>query len=475
MYSVTQPQTLQPTARSRSLGLKLLVVCALIFVMAIPALFVDSLVDERTRGESDVRSEISAHVGGPQTFLGPTLAVPYVIPPNESAGGEYHGVYLVYARKGDATVRSTTEERHRSLYRVPVFHADLKMTGTFDLTGVPANAPARAQLDWSRAEIVVGVSDARGALADGTLTTDAGTSTLVPSSVMDIWSLGSDANKNLKLTLFGARVAIMNANAKFTATADLKFSGAERIALLAYGNTTHVTAQGDWRSPGFYGGVLPVTRSMDDRGFTAEWNVPFIARGVRAEGPASEMMALDNTSLGTTFVEVADPYQSVTRALKYVLLFLSLVFLTYFVFEATTGKRVHPAQYVLIGVAQIIFYLLLLSMAERIGFSFAFLIGGAATVSLLSANAGWIFASRLQALRAAVVFSLLYVFIYLLLKLEDNALLIGALASFLVVSAVMYFTRNLDWYSSLAGAGTQPPSQPSHPPAARYESLLDPL
>jgi inner membrane protein len=147
---------------------------------------------------------------------------------------------------------------------------------------------------------------------------------------------------------------------------------------------------------------------------------------------------------------VADPYQSVTRSLKYVLLFLGLLFLSYFVFEVTTGKRVHPAQYVLVGIAQIIFYLLLLSLAERTGFDLSFMLAGAATVGLLSANAGWVFSSRLQGIRAAAIFTLLYALIYLLLRLEDNALLVGAIASFLAVAAAMYFTRRIDWYSSLS-------------------------
>ena len=157
----------------------------------------------------------------------------------------------------------------------------------------------------------------------------------------------------------------------------------------------------------------------------------------------------------SSFIEVADPYQSVTRSLKYVLLFLGLIFVSYFVFEVTTGKRVHPAQYVLVGIAQIIFYLLLLSLAERIGFDLSFLLAGGATVALLSANAGWVFSSRLQGMRAAAIFTLLYALIYLLLRLEDNALLVGALASFLAVAAAMYFTRGIDWYSSLSpGQGT---------------------
>jgi inner membrane protein len=138
-----------------------------------------------------------------------------------------------------------------------------------------------------------------------------------------------------------------------------------------------------------------------------------------------------------------------------VLLFLGLLFLSYFIFEVTTGKRVHTAQYILVGVAQIIFYLLLLSFAERIGFDFGFLVAGSATVILLSANAGWIFDSRIQGFRALLCFGLLYALIYMLLRLEDNALLVGAIASFLAVAAAMHFTRGIDWYSQLAAPGAQ--------------------
>ena len=180
-------------------------------------------------------------------------------------------------------------------------------------------------------------------------------------------------------------------------------------------------------------------------------------RAQRAQDAARQMngnAAGQQTLLGSS-IRLADTYQSVTRSLKYVLLFLGLVFLTYFVFEATSNKRVHPAQYLLVGAAQIIFFLLLLSLAEKVGFEFAFLLAGGGTVTLLSANAGWIFSSRLQGTRALAIFSLLYVLIYLLLRLQDDALLIGAISSFLAVAAAMYFTRGIDWYSQLAGSGPQ--------------------
>jgi inner membrane protein len=456
----TLPGDLVARMRSRSMGLKLIVVCGLAVLMFVPALFVWLLVEDRTHRAADVVSEISGHVGGQQTFLGPTLAIPYTIPAQSPTEPAKHGMYLVFPTRATGAVKIATEERHRSLFKVPVFQADAKLDASFDLAGVPAAAPPGAELDWSQAEMVVGVSDARGALADATVTAGGKTGTLFPAAVAQSMSLGGEQGPQLRLTLLGAKLeGLAQPNAKFDVTSALRFSGAQRIAVLAYGKTTHLTVESDWPSPGFDGGFLPVNRNVSRSGFDAEWSVPFIARGVRAEGQADSITGLDGTALGVSFIEVADPYQSVNRSLKYVPLFLGLIFISYFIFEVTTGKRVHPAQYVLVGIAQLIFYLLLLSLAERIGFDFGFLLAGAATVILLATNAGWIFASRRHGLRALAIFSLLYTLIYLLLRLEDNALLVGAIASFLVVAAAMYFTRGIDWYSSMA------PGEPSTPAA----------
>jgi inner membrane protein len=159
-------------------------------------------------------------------------------------------------------------------------------------------------------------------------------------------------------------------------------------------------------------------------------------------------------------IRLADSYRSVRRSLHYITLFLGLVFLTYFLFEVRTGKSVHPAQYALVGIGQTIFYLLLLSLAEHLGFDFSFLIAGASTVALFSVNTEWVFQSRKLALRALAVFTLLYAFIYVLLRVEAYALLVGAIASFVAVAAAMYITRNVDWYGNGASARSLAAARP---------------
>ena len=165
-------------------------------------------------------------------------------------------------------------------------------------------------------------------------------------------------------------------------------------------------------------------------------------------------------------IRLADSYRSIRRSLHYITLFLGLVFLTYFLFEVLPGKRVHPAQYALVGIAQTIFYLLLLSLAEHLGFDLSFLIAGASTIALFAINTEWVFRSRKLALRSLAVFTGLYAFIYVLLRVEAYALLVGAIASFAAVAAAMYITRNVDWYGSgatphsFATAAVAPESSP---------------
>ncbi len=171
-------------------------------------------------------------------------------------------------------------------------------------------------------------------------------------------------------------------------------------------------------------------------------------------------------------VRLADSFRSIHRSLHYITLFLGLVFLTYFLFEVLTGKRLHPAQYVLVGIAQTIFYLLLLSLAEHLGFDISYLIAGGSTVALFAVNTEWVFGSRKLACRSLAVFATLYVFIYVLLRVEAYALLVGAAASFAAVAAAMYVTRNVDWYGS--GAPTANFNAASSVPGSRTaESWLE--
>jgi inner membrane protein len=438
----------------RSLGVKLIVVCFLALLILIPALFVGGLVSERTQRAKSVAQEVSATQGGAQTLLGPTLAIPYSYEYLNDDGRKstISALYFVAPATAQVSVAAQTTELHRSLFKVPVYKTVAAFAASFDLTNVPSAAPAGAVFDWSRAELIIGASDARGAQSDPTLTGNGRTVNFVPAATLASLELGSGS-----LTLFGVPAAeIVKPGGTFAVSAQMNFSGAQQLSILPFGKSTTVTMKSDWPNPGFDGGFLPVTRSIGEHGFEAGWAVPFIARGIHAEGGKNILSDLQKTALTVNFVELVDPYQSVERALKYVLLFVGMVFMTFFLFETIARRRLHPAQYILIGIAQVIFYLLLLSIAERIGFDWAFLLSAIATVGLIAAYAGWSFESRPFGAIALAVFGALYGLIYLLMRLEDQALLIGSLSSFAIVAAVMFFTRHIDWYNPVAALETKP-------------------
>lgn len=433
---------------TRSMGMKLITVGVLALLMTIPALFVYQLVEDRTRRAAEVTKSVGGLMGGPQTFLGPVVAVPYTVFDTEHKTRLDGGLYYIFPVRAETDVAVKTEERHRSLFKVPVYRSNITFKANFEIRDTPPELPQTGQLDWTRAEFITGATDSRGALADATLSGGGKSETMALSGLVNTLLLSAASQPGASLKVFGLRAGPnVKPGAKFEVTANMKFSGAQKLSLLPSGKTSIMTVRGDWPHPGFDGGFLPVSQSVTASGFRASWSIPFIARGVSAEGRSEIIASLAPMAPNVSFVELADPYQSVARSLKYALLFLCLVFSTFFVFETTTGKRVHPAQYFLVGVAQVIFYLLLLSIAERTGFGIAFLIASVCTVGLISLDASWIFASSRQGWRASAVFSLVYSLIYILLTLEDQALLVGSIASFLAIAAVMYFTRSIDWYS----------------------------
>lgn len=445
--------------KSASMGIKLFFIALLALFMSLPALFVNSLVDDRITSEASVLQDVGDRAGGQQSILGPTLLVPYTLPAVAAGEAPVSGVYAVFPLRGHAVLETHTEERKKSLFRVPVYQADATLQATFDLSA-PPTLRKDATIDWSKATLVVGTSVLRGLLADATVTVNGNTTTMSPIPDAPAITLGT-GDSRMTMGVVGVSLSgIAKPGALFDVSAAMKLSGSQRVSVLAYGRSTAVDVKGDWANPGFDGNFLPLQRNVEKTGFASHWEVPFVARGVRADGDLSTLSGLQNTAVGVTFVEVADPYQSITRSLKYITLFLGLVFLSYFVFEATSGHKAHPAQYVLVGVAQLIFYLLLLALAERTGFDVAFAIAGAATVILLSVNAQWVFRSTREGVRGFVVFSLLYGLIYCLLRLEDNALLVGAGMSFAAVAAAMYFTRNIAWYGSSSEPKGAAPLQP---------------
>lgn len=460
-----------PGGASRSLGLKLIVILALIVLMAIPVMFISLISFERSSRADDVLREVSQTYGGAQRLLGPVLIVPYR--ETLANGGLREGDYVVSATSGKAVFAGmSVEEKSRSLYKVPVYTADGQLSATLPpLSALPSQSGFT--FDLENAKVIIGLGDVTGLQSDVVLEVGAKTLTFEPyASRSDFMaprlaSLVSDTGQMIEpprmpphtsltydrlniggLTLLSVPAREILGDGPTQVEAKLSFTGANSLSVLPYAKSTRLQISSDWPHPGFAGRFAPGAREISDTGFQADWSVPYLRRGMAAEGRAMDMETLTRGNLGhmqVNFVSPLNPYQTVNRALKYAVLFIGLVFLAYFLMETLLGVRVHPAQYLLIGIAQAVFYLLLLAFAEQIGFTFAFILSAVATVVLTAGYAGAVFGRDLI-WKSALVFGAVYALLFVLMRIQDFALMVGALISFIAIAATLYLTRKMDWY-----------------------------
>ena len=460
---------LVPRVAAAGWGAKAILVFAMAGMMAIPGLFVFGLVLDRQHRADEVTEQVSALQGGPQQLLGPMLIAPYTAPqaPTTDANGVEHpqppktGWYVVSPEQGTASIRLNAQSLHRSIFHVPVYTADASLDAHFAAPPAAPNLPSGSSIDWNAARIVVGFSDLRGAKTDvnGVLASPGGKTLLAFAPASEI-SLGApgvtpEAAARAVRNDSGPGYGLVSAPAAALVAAkggdlhvSLLFTGAQRLSVMPFAKSTTVRVAGNWAAPSFDGGFPPETRQLGKTDFSAAWSVPFIGRGL-SDHASAEALSLDQLGqkdVGVSLVPTTNPYQMLMRSLKYAVMFVGLVFLTFFVFEALSGQRVHPAQYLLVGSAQMVFYLLLLSVSEYLGFDWAFAAAAIPTVLLMGLYAGAAFRSRARGMQALAVFSVVYGLIYLLMRLEDFALLAGSLASFVGLAGSMYLTRNLDWY-----------------------------
>jgi inner membrane protein len=251
-------------------------------------------------------------------------------------------------------------------------------------------------------------------------------------------------DNTLKINLLNA-VTTENLSQKLNFKCNLKLNGSQSINFVPIAQTTQVEISGDWLAPSFVGAFLP-NYKIDNQQFNAEWNVLSFNRSIPENWTDKLETNLRETSFGVNLVETVDHYQQNMRSAKYALMFIALTFVVFFFVEALTKKRIHPVQYLLVGIALILFYSLLLSFSEQIGFAWAYLVASVATISLITLYTKGIFRSGKQMALLAALLCLLYIFLYVVLQLEDLALVIGSIGLFAILGVIMFVSRKIKWY-----------------------------
>jgi inner membrane protein len=450
-----------------SLGLKLLLVCLLVLVMGIPLLIVGGLVGERQARAASVTAEIGGNAGGPQVVGGPMLLVPYsrTVEGTDDQGRTQRrterGSYVVFADTGSAETTLNVTDREIGIYRAAIYTAMTEFDASFSPAAALEGVDDAYRFDWDQARVVMFVSDSRAIRNAAELRfPDGATATFEPVSDLSLAVPARDYSRPglfsspaipppSNLVAFAAPARFDSAPANFTVETRLELTGAQRFSIAAFAQDTSATIRGDRqdvRSEGFFQSSEALETS--NQGFVVSWRVPFVARGVEKAADLSSfnLGLAAGRDMAVSFVASDDIYQGVARAVRYGIMFIGIVFLSTLIFEAVSGRKAHPAQYILVGLAQCVFYLLLLSMTELMGFTPAFFIAAIATVALLAYYAGASFQSSAVGIRALVGLALLYAAMYVLMTLEDFALFAGSVVAFAVLSATMIATRRIDWY-----------------------------
>jgi inner membrane protein len=337
---------------------------------------------------------------------------------------------------------------------VPVYAARLKLSGRFAAPRIADVAAEVVAVRWRDAAFVLGLSGVAG-LKEATALKIAGAGT---AEIPFAPSVGfpSAHLSGIHAKLAGAGSALFPdpepPPQAFAFTVDLAFNGSLSLTLAPVARETRVSLASDWPHPSFSGAFLPDERQVTPAGFTAAWRIPHLARSVPEAWSLAEtgLERLQPHAFGVALIDPVDFYSLVNRAAKYGILFVALAFMAVFCLEIVSGRPVHPVQYLFTGIALVFFYVLLLSLAEHLGFARAYLAASTATGAMLAIYVGAAMSSAVRGLVMLAVFAATYGILYLILQLEDYALLAGAMLGFAALTAVMFVTLRVDWSGSAA-------------------------
>ncbi|MBA2561394.1 MAG: cell envelope integrity protein CreD [Chitinophagaceae bacterium] len=423
--------------------IKAIFIGILILALLIPTAFIIYLVNERQERKGEVVHEISNKWSAAQTISGPYISVPYFINDNNNPKTPAVKKYL-YLLPEQLNINSTiaTETRYRSIYKVPVYTADILLQGKFENNKLnKLNIPLQ-EIRWHEASLCIGLSDFKGISEEIHIKRN---DSIYP------FEIGLPEN-DLLLTGVSAAfpLSVNNIMDESSFSIRLKLKGSQKIHFTPLGSTTQVRMQSSWKDPAFDGKFLPDSHRINTNGFSANWNILHFNRSFPQQFTSGSInnLQLSESSFGINFLQPVDAYTQTMRSVKYAILIISLTFFIYFFIEIFQSKSVHPLQYILIGFALVIFYTLLLSISEYTSFPIAYVISAFATISLITWYTKSIFKKWSIAITFSLLLSLLYLFIYVLIQLQDNALLFGSIGLFILLAAVMYFSRKIDWYNT---------------------------
>jgi inner membrane protein len=451
---------------TRTGGFKVILITLVILLLLIPAAMIRDLIRERSWRAEEVKSEIMGSWGGKFLLLGPVIQIPLEetseIKTKNDKGEEKIEVrvdrhyFRLVPRELRVQTELKSEIKKRGIFSAPLFFGTVQLSGYFDSGKIAGELKPNQKIFPEKAELIIALSSQRGIRrVDEARWNGAGIDFLPGGQGLSLRKGDEWDGRNTE----GIHCPVPLAGGDNGFEITLSIQGGESLRMVPIGEDSSLSVKADWPSPSFQGSCLPVTRNYGVEGFEAEWQISRLSRNIPISWirMASVQPELYDSIFGVDFFQPLDHYDLTTRAAKYTILFLIIPFLCLFLFETLLIRKgpgggalspggIHPVQYLLSGIGNLIFYLLLLSFSEHLPFTAAYWIASSSVSLMMGLYSRSLLGAWDKSLLIFLVMLLCYGFLYFTLQSEDWALLIGSVGAFAITGAVMFFTRKLDWY-----------------------------
>jgi inner membrane protein len=422
----------------RSPSFKFMIIGILSLLLLIPASMIRELIRERESRNEEARKEISESWSDAQTLTGPYLSIPSGV---LEKGGRKDEIFkdtyhiLPEQLKVDGTVNPI--EKNRGIFTAVVYDSRITLTGFFNLADAPVSVASIKESKSQQLYLCIGLSDLRGIGNGSSIMLNGKPFEMMPGvHNRDLTETG--IHVPLQVTEFANMEEV-----EFSIVLDLK--GSSELFITPIGKTTDVQLASTWPDPSFTGNFLPADKKIGPDGFEATWGVNYLNRNY-PQGWYDDAYAVDESAFGVHFLVPVDHYQKSERSVKYAFMFIALSFLVFFLTEIILKTRIHPIQYLLVGFALIVFYTLLVSLSEQIGFNLAYLVSTLATTILVGFYMRSGTASGKVGLISGALLLALYGFLFTTLQLQELSLLMGSIGLFIILAVIMMVSRKINWY-----------------------------
>ncbi|MDP6746236.1 MAG: cell envelope integrity protein CreD [Candidatus Poribacteria bacterium] len=421
-----------------SATIKVLFIGFLVTVLLVPTFMITSLMTERASRRDSVIQEINQKWGNSQTITGPFFCVPFKSFQTDKNGESKARIrYMnILPERLNISGQIDPKIRYRSIYEAVLYNIQININGNFAIPMLHQSFIPGENVLWEKAVFSVGISDMKG---------------IQDNIIIEFNDKKFKANPGLKTTNIassgiGCIIPLSSTAKENSFSLKLNLNGSEQIHFIPVGETTSVNLKSTWPSPSFNGSFLPTAREITEKGFSADWNILHLNRNFPQFWEGNQYKVSD-AYFGLKLLITADIYQKTIRISRYALMFIVFTFSAFFLSEIINKKRVHPIQYILIGLAIILFYVLLLSISEHLNFDFAYILSAAAITTIITGYSESILKNNRFTLTVCGILVILYAYLYIAIQLEDYALIMGSIGLLIVLTTVMYITRKIDWYS----------------------------